>query len=244
MPSASDTPLASELPEAGTAEASLVAAAQAYLEDLSYGRRPTPTVISLWRLFYQQYSPLLRRYARACGSPEGELDDAAQEMWLLLLIHLRDFRPASNGARFATWLYTLVHNRLANLARYRSRHRTQNLDPQRAARSIQSHDPSPRCEPHGLLRAVWKKSVARLPQRDQMVLYLRYVKNQGVPQIARSLGVSRSRVWTWHLRAKRRLRRLVVVAEAADGTTPSTCFRCEHFRECADGVLASCGGSR
>jgi DNA-directed RNA polymerase specialized sigma24 family protein len=101
------------------------------------------------------------------------LDDVAQEIWLLLLGHLRDFRPASNGAHLETWLYTLVHNKVANEARYRSRHHIQHLDPLLAGRTIESHDPSPRCQRDGLLRALWKGAMGQLSQRDQKVLYLR-----------------------------------------------------------------------
>jgi RNA polymerase sigma-70 factor (ECF subfamily) len=68
-----------------------------------------------WRELYAENFDFAWRIARRLGTPQGELEDVAQEAFEVAFKHLTDFREG----RFRTWLYRIVANVVS--ARHRSR---------------------------------------------------------------------------------------------------------------------------
>jgi RNA polymerase sigma-70 factor, ECF subfamily len=70
-----------------------------------------------WRRFHRRYYPVATAFLRKLGVEEGELEDAAQEVFLQVHKYLRRFRQE---AELTTWLYRLCVTQ-ARHARRRAR---------------------------------------------------------------------------------------------------------------------------
>jgi RNA polymerase sigma-70 factor (ECF subfamily) len=81
------------------------------VEDCSVGDRQA------WRRFHRRYYPVAVAFLRKLGVEEGELEDAAQEVFLQVHKYLRRFR---REAELTTWLYRLCVTQ-ARQARRRAR---------------------------------------------------------------------------------------------------------------------------
>jgi RNA polymerase sigma-70 factor, ECF subfamily len=66
---------------------------------------------------YDAHFSFVRSISRQLGTPEGDLDDVAQEAFVVAHKQLRHF----NTGKFTTWLYKIVSNIVAN------RHRSRNV---------------------------------------------------------------------------------------------------------------------
>lgn len=71
---------------------------------------------SAWERFVRLYTPLLMAWGRRAGLSEQDNSDLTQEVLLLLLNKLREFRYDSQGS-FRAWLRTVTLNKFNELQR-------------------------------------------------------------------------------------------------------------------------------
>ena len=72
-----------------------------------------------WHEFDSIYRPLLRRYARAWGLCDAEVEDVVQQCMATIDRHITAFDYNSTRGRFKSWLRTMVSNRVKNTLRDR-----------------------------------------------------------------------------------------------------------------------------
>ncbi len=69
-----------------------------------------PTDAEAWDLFVQRYSGIIYRWCCRCGLQDADALDVTQDVFAGLLLRLQSYD--SSRARFRTWLYVVVHNRI------------------------------------------------------------------------------------------------------------------------------------
>jgi RNA polymerase sigma-70 factor (ECF subfamily) len=199
-------------PSGDDLDSGLLQDTQAYLECRDQHLVADRRLVTAWEQFYRTYDPLLRRFAIACHVPVPDLNDCAQQVWVVLLARLRSFRYDPRRGRFRCWLYTLVRNKAADLLRGRSQHPSALLGC-RAAAVLRSRDGDPAAEYERRRRQVVVRRVLtelrrRVPERCYRVLYLRYVEGRTVGETAATLGLTPAQVWPLEHRGRQRFRRL------------------------------------
>jgi len=141
---------------------------------------------------------------RYSGDPSAAMD-IAQETFIKLLAHIKDFRQE---ARFDTWLYRLVVNTCLD-----HRRRRRPLLPI-LEDLVDSVRPSPNTVLMDLLRDEAEESVrmmvARLSPEHRMVVVLRYTEGLSYEEIAEIVGCSRGTVASRLNRAHKILARRLV----------------------------------
>lgn len=198
---------------AGDIDAALLRDTQAYLGCLVERRPPAAKLIAAWQRFYEEFCPVVARFALACGVPQNDLHDCAQEVWTAVVTNLRHFRYDPQRGRFCTWLYALVRSKAIDRARQRTRHPTRNLVADDHA-AIHSRDPDPatQCERNSerqLVRGALTELEKRVSKRSYRVVQLRWIEGRTVPEVAAALGLTAEQVRFRDHRAKKKLRRLL-----------------------------------
>lgn len=205
-------PPVGNLPREVDADLVLIHETQAYLAALRAGRPPNDRLRSAWARFYAVHDPLIHRFARGCNVPAAELNDCVQEVWKELVARLPQFRYDPKRGRFCTWLYALVRSKAVDASRTQHRRGAENLLDGTLERI---------CGRESDLAAEYERQCTRQTVRDVLdelrgqvsplsyqVLYLRWIEDRSVAEIAAALCLSPEQVWFRHHRMKRQFRRL------------------------------------
>jgi RNA polymerase sigma factor (sigma-70 family) len=182
---------------------------QAYLESQLCRQAPPLSLVEAWEEFYDTYDPVIRSYAVSRGAPTADLDDCTQEVWTTLVTKLGDFRYDPPRCRFLSWLYTVVHSKVTDLHRSKTRHPTESLTSAEEAELYASDlDPVAEYEQrrrqalvHGALDELRKQ----VSERNYRVLYMRSVEGRTVAETAAALGLEPEQVRLRHYRMKQKL---------------------------------------
>ena len=134
---------------------------------------------------------------------EGEAEDAAQEVFIVVLRKLKTFRGES---AFSTWLYRVARNQIVDYRR-RARQRTSDLS-EPVLRTIL--DTGALADPQGVVAAAEKRAwlmdhVDRLREPQRVVVHLHYWQGQSVGEISELLGLRPSTVKSHLFRARQGL---------------------------------------
>jgi RNA polymerase sigma-70 factor (ECF subfamily) len=147
----------------------------------------------------EAFGHLIRKYkdslydlaCRILGNPE-EAEDVLQDALLEAYRHLGGFK---HEARFSTWLYSIVLNRVRNRLRRNKTIRWHSLDAPRSPREdappMEMPDKSPSIpvltEYKLTLEAV-EKAVQTLPLEYRSIFILHYMQNMSLQDVANRLG--------------------------------------------------------
>jgi RNA polymerase sigma-70 factor (ECF subfamily) len=132
---------------------------------------------------YAEFFPFVWRCLRGLGVPESGLDDAAQDVFVIVHRKLADFR---GGSSLRTWLYGIVRNVASN--------RRRSLTRQGHAAELDERLPS--VAPGPLERAQAAQAAAFVaqflatgePKRCE-VFMLALVEDMSMPEVATALGI-------------------------------------------------------
>jgi RNA polymerase sigma-70 factor, ECF subfamily len=106
---------------------------------------------------YREYFPFTWRALRALGVPRGALDDAAQELWVVVHRRLGDFEGRSSAK---TWLFGIAVNVARN-----ERRRMRRQPPLESPRAeVPSRSPDPESWHEG--REAWQRVESYLDRLD------------------------------------------------------------------------------
>jgi RNA polymerase sigma-70 factor, ECF subfamily len=145
---------------------------------------------------YAQYFDFVWRTLRRLGVPFAELDDAAQDVFIVLLRRRGEFRGQSS---YRTWLFGIAHNVAHEYRRKRQRAALDSpvSDEQRAER------PSPleQASSNEALRLL-DRFLATLDDDKRAVFVSAELEQMSAPEIASALGVKLNTVYS-RLRAAR-----------------------------------------
>jgi len=151
----------------------------------------------------EAFDLLVRRYMRQAfavayrvlGHHE-DAEDVVQEAFLAALASIRTF---DTSRRFGPWLYRIVVTRGLNFRKARSRRTTEALEDA----GVASGAPGPAADAEQAgLRATVAAALARLPERQRMVVQLFELDGFSGAEIATMLGISPGTV-RWYLHEAR-----------------------------------------
>ncbi|HEX6308741.1 MAG TPA: RNA polymerase sigma factor [Longimicrobiales bacterium] len=147
--------------------------------------------------------PRLYRWALVqTGSPD-DAEDIVQETMLRASRHIRDY---AFGARFTTWLYSVLRRTAADWRRTRSRRASILRDRYESAR----HTVQP--EPRGGLLDIVRAGLHGLPARQREIFDLVDLQEYTPAEVASLLDMNPTTVRVHLLRARRTIRRRILEA--------------------------------
>ncbi len=162
-----------------------------------------------WGDVYQTLAPLVFRLCRRILPSREDAEDATAEIFLKAQMHLDQYdaeRP------FRTWLYRVAANHCWDEVRKR-RGRMETETVEIASETVESDDPDPQ---EKLLASETSQGIrvalAKLGDRDRLVVTLRYFAELSYEEIAEVIGVTSTFVGVSLLRARRKLRRVLTAA--------------------------------
>lgn len=159
-----------------------------------------------WSEFDAVYRPMLRRFARARGLQEAEVEDVVQHAMLAVSEYIARFEYDPTRGRFKGWLRTIVNNRVRSLLSARADRQAETADLKRPSDT----EPSP----DDLFDQVWmsehlRHCLDRLRGEVEPLswqAFEAYVLNdQPVEEVMRSLGVSANQLYSIKFRLTRKL---------------------------------------
>lgn len=148
--------------------------------------------VPAFRELYATHFDLVWRALRSLGVPDANVEDALQEVFLVVHRRLADFEVR---ASFKTWLYGIVL-RVARNAR-RSERRKSGVTPLTLEPDIPDRAPSPHdyAVAAEALREV-SEALEELVEPRREVFVLAEIEEMSAPEIAKTLGVNVNTVYT------------------------------------------------
>jgi RNA polymerase sigma-70 factor, ECF subfamily len=139
---------------------------------------------------YARYFPFVWRCLQSLGVPAVAVDDAAQDVFVVVHRRLPDFRHASN---LRTWLYGIVRNVAANHRRSAGRKApTQSLDARWPSDTPGPHERVQDAEAAAFVQHFLE--TLEPTRRDVFVLVV--LEELGVPEVAEVLGIGVNTAYT------------------------------------------------
>lgn len=156
---------------------------------------------------YVEYFPFVWRCLRGLGVPPDALDDAAQEVFIV--VHRR-FAGFEGRSSVRTWLYGIVRNVASNQRRSRLRRAsTEVLDVELASRAPGPLERAQNAE----AAAFVQRFAAGLDAKKRDVFLLAVLEEMSMPEVAEALGIPLNTAYT-RLRLVRAELKLALAEEA------------------------------
>lgn len=203
LPATGDIPRAGALPRSLTEPNSIPAAAR------DGGRESFDDI-------YAQYFGFVWRCLRSLGVPKAALDDAAQEVFLVVHRRLPEFEGHST---IRTWLFGIVRRVAFNQRRSARRRLVHEAERQGEADATpQAVHPGPLDSVANAEAAAFiERFVAKLPERQREVFILVMIEEMSVPDVAEALSIPLNTAYTRLRRARAELRSAIAKREGRDG---------------------------
>lgn len=141
--------------------------------------------------FYGEYFGFAWRCLRALGVLPGAVDDAVQEVFLVVHRRLHEFR---GEACVKTWLYAIIRNVASNHRRGQERRRLFELALARAP-GRSSRDPLESLEDRETIEFV-RRFMAKLSPEKRDIFILVMLEEMSVPDVAAALGILPNTAYT------------------------------------------------
>ena len=205
----------------------ITAATTAALTDEEVVRRVRAGERALFEVLLRRHDRRVYRTVRAILRDEDEIDDAMQQVWLQVYLHLGDFQGSS---ALSTWLVRIAANEA--LQRLRKRGALAQVpisaDEEDAMRS--GEDPEDRAAAREAIRLL-ERAVDGLPPHHRLVFVLREVEGLSTAETAAALGIAEDAAKVRLHRARAALRRTLeaTVGGAVDDAFPFHAPRCDRI---------------
>lgn len=143
-----------------------------------------------FRKLYDTYFAFVWRCLRGLGVPPAQLDDAAQEVFLVVHRRLPDFRADSSER---TWIYGILRGVAANQRRTQRR----KWNHSELLNTEWDHGPDPEQHMQDAQRVAFVESFARgLDDRKRDTFVLAVLEQLTIPEVAEILGVPVNTAYT------------------------------------------------
>lgn len=175
---------------------------------------PSQPVPSFNEVYRQWFAPVTR-WLRALGGPDTDIEDLAQEVFVVVDRKLGSF----DGRHLGAWLYRIVQLTLSD---HRRRSWFVHLVQRREA--LRENHPDAGDDPHGIYTRqeqlrVFHRLVAKLPERQRQTFLLYEVLGHSGDELAQLQQVPINTIWTRLHAARKRFMKLVK-EELAQAATP------------------------
>lgn len=131
----------------------------------------------LWRRYQRRLFLFVRRRV----ATEQDAEDIVQETFIKVMRYLDRF---DEDYRFCTWIYTICQQLVI------SHYRKQKLEHLSENIPLADNGPIELAETESLKDRLWQQAASSLPQKQFAVLWLRYVEEMSVQDVAKSLAIS------------------------------------------------------
>ena len=173
----------------------LVASAADGESDAQWAQRCCAGDNSAWRALYHAHWAQVVRTARSLGTPLGEVEDVAHEVFMVVHRKLSDF----DHGRLSTWIYRITANVVSaqhrrRKVRRRFTHLARSLGLRVAAGEGPRH-PGAAVEQADDVRTV-HRVLERMSPRKREVFALFELEGKTGPEIAELVGVPENTVWS------------------------------------------------
>jgi len=163
-----------------------------------------------WAELYQQLAPRVYGLCRRLLRQREAAEDATSEVFLRAQRNLRSY---DLGLPFAPWLFGIAsHYCLDQLRRRRAEQRLFEAPDRRVEAAADEMDSPLRSLLLTHEREVLRATIAALPERERVLLTLRYDAEMTYDEIASATGLEKSHVGVILYRAKKELRRALGLA--------------------------------
>ncbi|HEY8922862.1 MAG TPA: RNA polymerase sigma factor [Polyangia bacterium] len=161
---------------------------------------------------YAAHFAFVSRCLRALGTPEASLEDAAQEVFMVVHRRLDQF---SGQSSVRTWLFGIVRRVASNQRRAVKRQPPrQDVQPDSVAQPIKPLTPLEQLQ-NAEAAAFVERFLERLPKGQRDVFLLAVIEEMSIPEVAEALSIRLNTAYTWLRRARARFRE--ATAERVDG---------------------------
>ncbi len=160
-----------------------------------------------WVRFVELYTPLLFGWARRLGLRDADAADLVQEVFAVLVAHMRDFHYDRTRS-FRAWLHTVLHNKWRNRCRRRPE---VSLDPAGPDLARRAAPPAPcgleetEYRQHLVARAL-RLMQAEFAPSSWKACWEYVVRGRPAAEVASELGLTINAVYLAKCRVLRRLR--------------------------------------
>ena len=151
-------------------------------------RRVLAGETALFELLMRRHDQRVYRAVRSILRDEAEAEDAMQQAWLQVYLHLDSFEGT---AAFSTWLVRIAANEALQRIRKRAPLAAVADDPEEERMDPRAEDPEERAAAHEATRLV-ERAVDRLPAHYRTVFMLRDVEGLSTAETACSLVMARA----------------------------------------------------
>ncbi len=178
-----------------------------------------PTNRTVWQHYVERYRPLIVRYARKLGVPEGEAEDAAQAALLAFSSAYRDGKYDRAKGRLSSWLFGIATNQIRDWKRsHRAREeRAGAVEAEEALAGLAGED-----ELHEVWEREWRDAVLweclKLVRAEVMpetfrAFELFALQERPAEQVAQELGMTANAVFGAKRRVLQRVGELMPLIE-------------------------------
>jgi RNA polymerase sigma-70 factor (ECF subfamily) len=141
-------------------------------------------------VLYSRHRAPLYRFALRLARSRADADEVFQDVWIAVIKGRQRYRPA---ARFAAYLYSIAHRRVADAARAKSRRAWLLADGD--AEAVATLDPSPLAvTENSALGAALAEALAALPMEQREAFLMQAEGGLSLDEIAEASGVARETV--------------------------------------------------
>ncbi len=212
------------IPLADTAEAVTPTAA---LSDADVVRRVQAGEQALFEVLLRRHDRRVYRTIRAILHDEDEVEDAMQQAWVQVYLHLGEFQ---GNAAFSTWLVRIAANEALQRLRKRGPFKPVAISEHEEDTMSPGQDPEERAAAREAIELL-ERAVDALPPHHRLVFMLREVEGLSTAETAAALGIAEDAAKVRLHRAKAALRRALeeTVDAAAAEAFPFHAPRCNRI---------------
>lgn len=163
-----------------------------------------------WSSFYDRHFDFVWRALRRLGVPPAQLDDAAQEVFVIAFRRSAEFEGRSSSK---TWLFGIAWNRARELARTTRRHPEEPLLEEPAVATAAPEELAIFRQELGLIYGV----LDELTPERRAILIMAEVEEMTAPEISEILGVPLNTVYSRLRLARRDFAAALTRCRARDG---------------------------
>lgn len=141
---------------------------------------------------YREHFPFVWRNLRRLGVAEAYVEDAAQEVWVVVHRRLKDFEGRSS---VRTWLFGIAMRTASDHRRWRRRKDPRDRDDEVDALASRAPSPEALTERSQAARAL-DALLDAIPEERRAVFVLAELEQMSAPEIAASVGVPLNTVYS------------------------------------------------
>lgn len=161
---------------------------------------PAPVETPTFEAVCRTHTPQIARWAQRLGGPRVDVEEAVQDVLLIVARRLDEFR---GDAKLTTWLFRITARVAANHRRAGSRRRVWARLTRRIEETASLDAPEPGADLEAQeARARFYRALDTLPERYRQVLILFELEELGGDEIARMLERPPATVRVWLHRAR------------------------------------------